>query len=1113
MLAGEHEIVIDREFSIGQGTSGQWADEGTVYYQSKTDESFLRWRNGHVSVVRARGFNAFSVAFGRWVGWRPDTGLIWHDEVVWPDWSSPTLSETRWAALQNHGLLFAGLGDGQAGQVVASGAREPRLVGNLLVWIEEDEPHQPRIYGQRSHGAETESLSIHGERHFWAVPVIVDGQPWVLTHTDDRLLLYPWGSETGYVVAPAPTHRPDARQLPDGRVRVVWDAEHNVLGEELIDIKTRPRVKLRQPTAPEPERLPEGTEIDLFPFLVGESSTWPRHGDHYMHQSWDGRNLYFMKFGPVSEGSPFCDNWERLVLDGDQFYLREDRSQSGAGIYSFHPGRAYKRRMKVGEWIEVPGNVLQRYEKGSCRVVDQHALPYRLGLVEAWKNYDCGGDLGIRDVIKTSYDPGGAADTIEHFWDAKGAGWFRFQEQRQDDPSRIHTTTFNRIGGVALVPTQGCARRDLVPWPPSNQQVGMTIIEPTIYPATAAGNRLRAVCGPNPGEHWASWVEWIYRRVGESGWSQQGERRNPRDDQDHTFTFPGPGEYEIGLRWSSGQTGRQRVVRVEAPVPQPQPPAPEPPPAPSTTLQIQTNDRQHYITVSANGKATATETSADHATVQLTVVRGDDGRFALRAPNGLVGSAQPDGTFTFDRERGADWRPDGWEALRAERSPSGGESYVTDHGTRLRAVNQGGGELRHDARDTAGIDETFWPSVSLVGDHNGHVGGGATTPLPPADLDRIDGQLQIESGGGFVVNGRPVLPCFWHDGSLFSIFCQDEGRALRVLDEGAAAGFHGERSWDTLDGDWWSGLHVNPKVTANFWEKKRRFLLAHRDRGLVVFDSRGSMWPASIDNPHEYFSILGDVYNDVGPHVVAVSEWCNEVAGACPPERRDPRLMHECMDILRAKCPQVLQAGSAYTGMPIEVRLLDDWSRDIYLQHSSRGNRWFNMLEHAFSTPYEDRPKRRNGINSEPPARGHWVSAIDFPDDCDTDFQVLLALINWISRQGAVLFSSPGVRPDLREDITQIAGWREVPRARRLLPADVMRYSEIFHGGAGREFSPRRVIDAGSGRAEHAYHGPDGRFVVVGYHQDRVEPFLRDVRVDLDMPIGTKGRLIVGQAA
>jgi hypothetical protein len=287
-------------------------------------------------------------------------------------------------------------------------------------------------------------------------------------------------------------------RLTNGRELIVWPGQEAVTprcatdGGELFGIVTwgREGVRFAEVTRsefvvpsqqPQPERLPEGTEIDLLPYIVGETSTWPRHGDHYMHHVWDGRNLHFLKFGPMSEGSTFCDNWERLVLDGDQFYLREDRSQSGAGAYSFHPGTAFRRRMKVGEWIDVPNNVLQRYDPKTCEVIDQHPLPYRIGLVEAWKHFDCGGDLGVRNVIKCGYDPGNRHDTIEYSWYADGASWFRWQEQRQDDPTKTHTQSFNRIGGVALTPTQGCWRRDLVPWPPKDpdpvDEEGMTKTE------------------------------------------------------------------------------------------------------------------------------------------------------------------------------------------------------------------------------------------------------------------------------------------------------------------------------------------------------------------------------------------------------------------------------------------------------------------------------------------------------------------------------------------------------------------------------------------------------------------------------------------------------------
>lgn len=989
VVAGDRVLVKDRSVELGSGIGGQFGADGWIYFGGH-DGVFRRWRDGVIEVVREHGFNAFVVAFGRWLGWRPDTGLVWPDGGTWFGWHSPALSETRWAAI--HGTtLFAGLGDGQAGQVVAEHARDPRLVGNLLTWVQDEPGGAMSVLGQWFHGGAVRPLSIPGNtKQGYITAVMIDGEAWALSHDDVRAFLYPWDDTShGYVVAHAPAKRPDGRQKPDRIVRCVWDAEDNVLGEKLIDVRTETRVDLRPPATPQPERLPEGTEIDLLPFLVGEASTWPRDGDHYMHQTWDGRNLHFLKFGATPAGSTFCDTWERLVLDGDQFYLREDRSQSGAGIYSFHPGTAFKRRMRVGEWVNVSNNVLQRYEKGTCRVIDQHPLPYRLGLVEAWLTFDCGGDLGVRDVVKCSYDPGSDKDSIEHFWYARGAGWFRWQEQRQDDPSKTHTTTFNRIGGQALTPTEGCWRRDLVPWPPSNQQVGMTIIEPTTYPATATGNRFRAVCGPEPGEHWSSWVEWIYRRVGESSWTQQGERRNPRDDDDHTFTFPGSGDYEIGLRWSSGHTGRQRIVRVGEPVIQPPPP---PPPPEQTTMQIQTNDWQHYITVSSSGKATATQTSADHATVQLTLVRGDDGRFALRGPNGKVGSAQLDGTFTFDRERGADWKPDGWEALRAEPSSLGGESYVTDHGTRLAARNEGGSELyHHQAPFGIAGDETFYPSVSLVG---GHVGGGPVGPVPDSGLDRIDGQLGLEPGGGFHVNGRAVLPTLCHYGDALSKWMRDRSHVLRNLDLIAAAGYHGTRYWTCLDGAWWNGRHVGERFQSDYWEQHRAFLLAHKERGLVCQISQGSTTSDALPDPHGFMHRLCDVLQDVGPEVAAVIEGVNEDRDT---GNRGPEWLAEFVGIAASRIPQLLRGLSSYTGTEDPV-ILNRYSRDpaqMFMVHPYRGGRNHDKTRHLMSLQYE------NGANARVMAGARLASAdlARIASDIDASRrQTALETADWLQR-------------------------------------------------------------------------------------------------------------------
>jgi hypothetical protein len=204
--------------------------------------------------------------------------------------------------------------------------------------------------------------------------------------------------------------------------------------------------------------------IDLLPLIVGEPSRWPRHGSHDLHQSWDGRNFYLLKFGA-------SDHWERWVLDGDRFFLREDRSQSGAGDYSFHQGTWFARYMSPGQWIDVPDNQIQRYEPTTCAVQSIGRFPYRVGLVQAWRRLDCGGDIGIVERASTpaavllAYDPGGPHDTIEHYLMVDGWGLVKWRVQAQDNPSAFNETVFNLLGGAAIMPTRGCYRALTAPLP------------------------------------------------------------------------------------------------------------------------------------------------------------------------------------------------------------------------------------------------------------------------------------------------------------------------------------------------------------------------------------------------------------------------------------------------------------------------------------------------------------------------------------------------------------------------------------------------------------------------------------------------------------------------
>lgn len=388
-------------------------------------------------------------------------------------------------------------------------------------------------------------------------------------------------------------------------------------------------------------------------------------------------------------------------------------------------------------------------------------------------------------------------------------------------------------------------------------------------------------------------------------------------------------------------------------------------------------------------------------------------------------------------------------------------------------------------------------------------------PLPPTDLDRIDGQLQIEAGGGFHVNGRPVLPTLCHYGDAFSRWthgARDE--VLGWLDVMASTGYHGIRFWSTLGpgSDFWAGREVYEGGTPNYWDQLREFLSALRDRGLVCQISQGDLRASVIPNRRAFAETMAQVVGEVGPHVVALFEGLNEAWQNGEP---DPGRLAEFVGAFKARRPEVLVGLSTaqFEGQDEHNAWCID-PANVYIHHSFRGLHWNNKVEHIWSTPYEDRPRRRQGWQGEPAGPGDDVSASDHKEELDDDALCAMAVAALMTRQAWVYFSGPGVRSNRHQRFDEMPGFRTVPKVRALLPPDVGRYQSIWHGGEDKPWSPLRVFGALPGtRCEHTYHDPDGRFVVLAYGEapGRV-PQLRPARIDRDISFGNKARLIVGQA-
>lgn len=311
------------------------------------------------------------------------------------------------------------------------------------------------------------------------------------------------------------------------------------VAQETTAMPPAPAVAPTQPTATATPATPipwTGTQpIDLLPFILGDDANWPRHGSHEMDRRWDGRNLWWIKFG-------HADHWEHWVLDDDAFYLREDRSQSGAGDYSFHPGRWFPRQMTLGETIDEPDNMIQEYEPRTCALKSSpRAFPYRLRLLQAWTRLSLGGDIGTLDghgapiVILLEYDPGGDRDTRETGLFALGWGIVRWQDISQVTGAVLNETTFTLRGGTRdLAPTPGCYRALAAPQ-----------AKPTIT--------IRDDYGPKAGRAPLTWratamttgeltrIVWRWRRQGAKAWETKD------DDVQTTVTLKEPGTYEIGV--------------------------------------------------------------------------------------------------------------------------------------------------------------------------------------------------------------------------------------------------------------------------------------------------------------------------------------------------------------------------------------------------------------------------------------------------------------------------------------------------------------------------------------------------------------------------------------
>jgi hypothetical protein len=346
-------------------------------------------------------------------------------------------------------------------------------------------------------------------------------------------------------------------------------------------------------------------------------------------------------------------------------------------------------------------------------------------------------------------------------------------------------------------------------------------------------------------------------------------------------------------------------------------------------------------------------------------------------------------------------------------------------------------------------------------------------PNPPV-IDGIVGQLRV-NGGGYADDKGPVLPIGLHLGDIFSKYTRDQGHARRYLETASGAGYRIIQFWmnlGTLGGSYWAGREVGPHVTPDYFGQ------------LKGVYNLGDYRLASLSHD-SFWQQVNDILQSRDTAAFAFGG--NEAwqTGANSGDEVWDSLEHMQSGVIKTS-----------TAPPSEERSdIESWCRgNFYAIHGYRGGEDHDRLRHIFSVPWEGNPPTRYGYQDEWTGPGSVVSVkpphcyngrdVDANHMCAGAFQSLMC------NQAFNYFCSEGVKSD--GDITQRAGFFEVPKVATFLPLDLMSWDNPIHFGATQA---RRIFEPVSGNAVRFDHriAPDGRFVGLLYG-DQGQARIRNVR-------------------
>lgn len=353
---------------------------------------------------------------------------------------------------------------------------------------------------------------------------------------------------------------------------------------------------------------------------------------------------------------------------------------------------------------------------------------------------------------------------------------------------------------------------------------------------------------------------------------------------------------------------------------------------------------------------------------------------------------------------------------------------------------------------------------------------------------RINGQLR-DAMRQFADDTGIVLPLFAHAGDLFALYVRHPENALREIRKVADAGFQGLRVWTVLRGSYWEqkDRDVTPTGSVGYWDKWESFVRAINDEGLKLVVSQGDLnaWTSDMAAREKFAVNLAEVEQRIGNGVYAFLDAGNETWQNGEPDAE--RLAKFVSAYRRAGGRALLTLTSPPGEEKHELDALSIDPAQCYDVHGYRGGRFYDKIRHIFSIPYEGKPGRALGIQSEPAGSGELVSVTENQHELNDEAVGAMGLMSLIARQAWVWFSGEGVK--IQRGLETEAGFYNTPKLAAVLPVDLMTFTHLHH--SGNTWSHIRIVDQGithECRVDGA-QSSDGRCVYLFYGEPGTHQF------------------------